>query len=270
LPVSIIADLVNDKIGNIIHNFLLENQIDDSPVYWHQHGRSRLALAFLNNCSDADYLFYKMQHEVLPEFTFPQIDHDDIFIFGSYYGIKPLIRPLIKPYIENARQNGTLILYDPNFRKSHLSILEEVRPYIEENIRLSHIVKASAEDCELIWKEKDGDKIYEIIRSFSGKYFILTQASKNVLVYTPQKKYMFPANRIKPVSTVGAGDAFMAGLTFALYQKQINVAKLESLTDENWEKIIHTAILTSSKVCLTYDNYISASDVIEVKNFCGC
>ena len=265
LPVSIIADMVNDRVGKIIHDFLKENKIDDSSIFWHQQGRSRLALAFLNNCSDADYLFYKMQHEVVPEFNFPKLNKTDFLLFGSYYAIKPLIRPLVKDFVHQSKQNGAFVLYDPNFRKSHVGILEEVRPFIEENISLSHITKASIEDCELIWKTNDKQQIHSIFKKLGGEYLILTRASKPVMLFTPLQTYEFAVNKIKPVSTVGAGDAFMAGLTFALYELQINHDQLQFLDKATWEKIINTAIATSTKVCMTYDNYIPIEVIQEIK-----
>lgn len=267
LPVSIIADMVNDRVGKVINEFLQKNNIDDSAIYWHQQGRSRLALAFLNNCSDADYLFYKMQHEVIPNFNFPKLNKNDFLLFGSYYAIKPLIRPLVKDFVQKSKEQGAFILYDPNFRKSHLGILEEVRTFIEENIAFSHITKASIEDCELIWKINDPHEIASVFNSLGGKYLILTRASKPIILFTPQQIYNFPVNKIKPISTVGAGDAFMAGVTYALCELNINQNQLHQLDKPVWEKIINTAIETSTKVCLTYDNYIpvEAAKAIKIK-----
>lgn len=264
-PVSIIADMVNDRVGKIIHEFLQTNNIDDSAIFWHRQGRSRLALAFLNSCSDADYLFYKMQHEVVPEFSFPKLSTNDVLLFGSYYAIKPLIRPLVSDFVRQSRENGAFILYDPNFRKSHVSILEEVRPYIEENISLSHITKASIEDCELIWKTNNPNEVISIFNRLGGKYLILTRASKPVLLFTPQGTFDFPVNKIKPISTVGAGDAFMAGLTYALCELNVEQNLLNCLDRTSWSTIINTAIATSTKVCLTYDNYIPVEEIPSIR-----
>lgn len=261
LPVSIIADMVQDKVGNLIHEFLIKNKIDESFIFWHHQGRSRLALAFLNNNNDAEYLFYKMQHEVIPDFNFPKLTSNDVLLFGSYYAIKPLIRQRVSELIQQSNEQGTFILYDPNFRKSHLEILEEVRPFIVENIALSHITKASVEDCELIWQTSNPEEIATIFKSLGGKYLILTRASQSVLLFTPDSTYEFPVEKIKPISTVGAGDAFMAGLTYALYALNVEQKTLSYLDEKIWEKIINTAIKLSSKVCLTYDNYIPIEEV---------
>jgi len=265
MPVSIIADMVNDKVGQLIHTFLKDNQIDDKFIFWHQQGRSRLALAFLNSCSDAEYLFYKMQHEVVPNFKFPILKKDDMLIFGSYYAIKPLIRHLVSDFVKKSYQQGAFVLYDPNFRKSHLNILNEVLPFIEENIQWSHITKASIEDCEVIWKTNQVDEIYKIFNRIGGKYLVLTRASKPVIVYTPHKIYEFAVNKIKPISTVGAGDAFMAGMAYAIKTLNISTDMISSLNEALWEKIIKTAIKTSTMVCLTYDNYIPLDKANEIE-----
>lgn len=261
LPVSIIADMVHDKVGKLIRDFLIKNKIDESFIFWHHQGRSRLALAFLDNNCDAEYLFYKMQHEVIPDFNFPNLTNNDVLLFGSYYAIKPLIRQRVSEFLRQSNEQGSFILYDPNFRKSHLGILEQVRPFIEQNIALSHITKASVEDCELIWHTGQPNEIATIFKSLGGKYLILTRASQSVLLFTPNNTYEFPVKKIKPISTVGAGDAFMAGLTYALCALNVEQKTLPYLDEKTWKKIINTAITLSTKVCLTYDNYIAIEEV---------
>lgn len=261
LPVSVIADMVQDKVGYLIHEFLIKNKIDESFIFWHQQGRSRLALAFLNNHNDAEYLFYKMQHEAIPDFNFPDLTNNDILLFGSYYAIKPLIRHRVSDFVRQSNEQGAFILYDPNFRKSHVGILEAVRPFIAENIVLSHITKASIEDCELIWNTNHPEEIATIFKSLGGKYLILTRASQSVLLFTPNNTYEFQVEKIKPISTVGAGDAFMAGLTYALCALNVEQKTLPYLDEKTWKKIINTAITLSTKVCLTYDNYIPIEEV---------
>jgi fructokinase len=267
MPVTIIADMVEDKTGKIIYNFLKENNLDCSRIYWHKQGRSRLALAFLNDHSDADYVFYKMQHEEPPNFQFPKTCADDMLIFGSYYAIKPLIRQRIEPFLEECYRQKSWLLYDPNFRKSHVNMLNEVRPFIEKNIMLASLVKASHEDCSLIFGLESPNEIYRKICSCGGKYLVLTQAEKDVLLFTPKFTMTFPVSSINPVSTIGAGDAFMSGLAYGFYRLHVGSENLPELSKEVWSKIINTAILCSSQVCMTYENYLLPEKVNEIKNF---
>ncbi len=65
--------------------------------------------------------------------------------------------------------------------------------------------------------------------------------------------------KITPVSTVGAGDSFNAGIIYSLYKNRVGKEDLENLSEEFWRSAIETAISFGSEVCQSYDNYISES-----------
>ncbi len=142
-PVYLISGFPDDYIGEIIQNFLVQNDVNTDFVTTYMCAKSRSALAFLNENQDANYSFYKIQQKKKTPLQFPEVNEDDIILFGSFYAIKPDIREEVRAFIEYARSNGALIVYDPNFRKAHLNMLDEVQPFIEENIALSDIVKGS-------------------------------------------------------------------------------------------------------------------------------
>ncbi len=263
VPVVLIADMVKDVVGLHIAKFLNEENIDTHYLYWHTEGRSRLALAFLNEQNDADYLFYKMQNEQLPEFCFPETRPDDILIFGSYYAIKPSIRPIVEPFLKKSKEKGMTLLYDPNFRKSHLSMLPQVKSFIESNIALSTVTKGSIEDFELIFNTSSVSTIAERVTQLGCQHLIITRGSDTVVVYNKGELHECTVPPICPVSTIGAGDAFMAGLAygFFLYNK-----KTEGIEQNDWSKLIEIAIKCSQEVCLSYDNYLPKDIALQLKN----
>ncbi len=260
VPVTIITDMVNDIVGKILHNFFIENNINTEYILWHNEGRSRLALAFLNQNNDADYLFYKMQNEHLSVFKFPCTTPDDILIFGSYYSIKPNIRNSIEKILFDCKNKDMIILFDPNFRKSHLSILNEVMPYILKNISISSITKGSIEDFKLIFDTDDLDKIWKLCKQNGCNNLIITQGNQPVVVYCNnfKKKYNIPA--IQPLSTIGAGDVFMSGIAYSLIRMNLKLHNINNLSEEVWDKIINFSIACSNIVCLSYDNYVNQNE----------
>jgi fructokinase len=62
--------------------------------------------------------------------------------------------------------------------------------------------------------------------------------------------------KIEPVSTIGAGDNFNAGVIASLYSMDASPSSIVNLGQAEWDKIIGTAIEFASEVCLSYDNYI--------------
>jgi fructokinase len=64
-----------------------------------------------------------------------------------------------------------------------------------------------------------------------------------------------PVPKLTPVSTIGAGDNFNAGLIYGFCKE--NVGKNELEKNINWKKLLQHGIDFASEVCMSYDNYIS-------------
>ena len=215
-----------------------------------------MALAFLNENNDASYDFYKIYPEQRLNLPFPEIKQDDIVLFGSFYAITPEVRKQILSIVKEAKKKKAIVIYDPNFRKSHLHELRQVRPLIEENISYSRIVRGSNEDFSFILGAANAEEAYDMIKD-KVKFMLYTANKKGVTLITPKIKETFPTKTIDPISTIGAGDNFNAGIIYSLMQKEISYKSLNDLTANNWHVIIETAVEFASHVCLSYDNYVS-------------
>ena len=257
LDVYLVGDYANDPVGNVIDDFLDKNNVATRFVTRYDDALSRLALAFLNDRNDAEYSFYKIRKEGKAFLNFPEPDSNDIILFGSFYGIKAEIREDLVRFLEKATEKGTLIVYDPNFRKNHLNIREEVLPFIKENIRLASLTKGSDEDFMHLFNTSDPRKVYDIVREFGADILIMTANSKGVHVLTPNLYKHYPSHEIDPVSTVGAGDSFNAGLLYAMHSTCFSRNNLISFQENDWDKLISMAIRFAESVCLSFDNYIS-------------
>jgi fructokinase len=256
LPVSFISEVGNDRLGKYILNFLSENGVNNEYVVRFEDGKSALSLAFLNEFSDAEYDFYKDYPTQRLQEEMPEFNPDDYFLFGSFYGLNPALRPQMKKLIENAGQSGALVYYDPNFRSSHLDDLDHLKSIIEENFLASSIIRASDEDLRNIYNSGSAEKAWEIVSRFCD-YFIYTANAKGVDLFTKEFKIHLDVEAITPVSTIGAGDTFNAGILYGLYKRSITSQNLNELGKEGWTEILKIASRFSKEVCLSYENYLS-------------
>lgn len=263
LPVSFISEYGCDDVGNMIDKFLTGNGVDTSLVYRYQTGNTALALAFLNEKNDAHYSFYKNYPQERLKIITPDIQKEDIVLFGSFYGISAEIRKQLVSFIIKANSNNAIVIYDPNFRKSHLDEIELFKPLIIENMKMSSIVRGSDEDFMNIFGGKNPDDAWETVKKYN-KCMIYTYSSEGVFVRTPSFSGKFPVKKIVPVSTIGAGDNFNAGMITALYRKNISREEIGSMQENDWEEIIKTAVDFASHVCMSYDNYISRDFAKEI------
>lgn len=256
LPVHFIGEFGMDEVGNFIDQFLKENHVSTQYVYRYYDGKSSLALAFLNENNDASYDFYKIYPEKRLALSFPEIQQDDIVLFGSIYAVTIEIRKKLLEFIHHANKKKAIVIYDPNFRKQHLHELGKLKPLILENLSLAQIIRGSNEDFSFILGANNVEETYAET-SRHCRNLLYTTNKKGVFVRTPSVNLTCPVKTIDPVSTIGAGDNFNAGIVYSLFRHNIGYKELETLDEKTWEKLVSTAIEFATHVCLSYDNYIS-------------
>lgn len=264
IPINFIGEYGLDEVGNHIDRFLKDNNVNTDSVYRYYDGKSALALAFLNEQNDASYDFYKIYPKNRLDIQFPDINQDDIVLFGSFYSITEEVRDKLLKFIKAARKKKAIIIYDPNFRKTHLHDLPQLKPLIAENISYSDIVRGSNEDFSFIFGSRDADETYRVLGD-KKPILLYTANKKGVYLRTCDIDQSFPVKKIEPQSTIGAGDSFNAGIAYSLIRDNIKQKDLKNLSLDNWEKIITTAVEFATHVCLRYDNYIAKDFAEEYK-----
>lgn len=217
VPCAMVTEVGGDHVGDMICSYLDENGVSSEYVCRHEHVKSHISLAFLDEHNDAQYVFYKDHASVRLDGAMPEMCKDDVVLFGSFFAVNPAIRPAVAGLLHNARSAGAWLYYDVNFRKNHIADLPEVMPNIEENMRLADVVRGSMDDFGYLYGLRDGDAVYERVSRFCDT-FILTDGSRPVSVYTPSGCETYPVQAIETVSTVGAGDNFNAGYIYAMLQ----------------------------------------------------
>ena len=257
---SFISETGNDRVGRSILDCLEENGVDASSVYVYPDSKSPLSLAFLNENNDAEYIFYKDHPNDRLEFTFPDIQPDDIVLFGSYYAVNPVIRPQVVGFLDYARQHGAILYYDVNFRASHKNEVMKLTPNILENLEYADIVRGSTEDFEVMFHKSDPDVIYRTQIAFYTKRFICTQGARPVELRAEnglKKSYEVKSNG-DTVSTIGAGDNFNAGFAYGLIRYGITREQIElGLSEQQWDQLISCAQQFSAEVCRSINNSVS-------------
>ncbi|MCC8153853.1 MAG: carbohydrate kinase [Tannerellaceae bacterium] len=258
IPVLFISELGNDKVGDIIRDFMKRNHISTDFVDCFPDGKSPVSMAFLDEQQNASYLFYKDYPNQRLEVTLPPIEEDDIFIFGSYYSLNPALRERMVEFIEYARERKAILYYDPNFRNAHAHEAMFLTPVILDNMEAADIVRGSDEDFCNIFKKTDMQEIYREHVEYYCPTLITTHGADGVNLFTSGGNHShYNSLSVTPVSTIGAGDNFNAGILYGLLKYNIRKKDLPDLSHEMWEKVIRYGIEFSAEVCCSYDNYVS-------------
>ncbi len=255
--VHFISETGNDKVGEMILGFMRENGISTDHINVFPNGKSPVSLAFLNEQGDADYLFYKDYPHQRLDVTFPKLTEDDILVVGSYFALNPVLRDKVLELLEQARNKGALIYYDPNFRATHKDEAMKLTPTIIENLEFADIVRGSGEDFFYMYGLHDADKIYKDRIKFYCPNFLCTAGGQSIALRTRTFSRDYPVKPIDTVSTIGAGDNFNAGLVYGLLKYDVRRDDLPTLSEDTWNKIVQCGMDFASETCQSYNNYIS-------------
>lgn len=255
--VDFISETGNDKVGNIILDFMKENGVGTSYVNVFPEGNSPVSLAFLNEKNEPEYLFYKDYPSQRLDVSYPEISSDDIVMFGSYFALNPVLRSKVSDFLSYARDNGAILYYDVNFRNTHISDAIKLNATIIENMELADIVRGSTEDFKNMFGIAQPDKVYKDKVKFYCPRMICTDGSGTVALRAGELNKDYPVKPIETVSTVGAGDNFNAGIIYGLLKNRIRRADLTELTERDWDSIMQCGLDFSAEACRNIGNSIS-------------
>lgn len=256
LESTFVTEIGSDLVGQYILGFMQENGINTDYVSCYQGKKTAISLAFLDENNDARYSFYKDYPNNRLDFEMPFIEQDDIVAFGAYFSLNPVLRDKVKPFLQHAKEQGALLYYDLNFRDNHAHEVDSLRETFRENFALADIVRGSHEDFINLFGYDDCRRIYEETSKYCPR-LICTRGRDGVIVIDHGQEYYFKARPIIPVSTIGAGDNFNAGMIYGFVKEGVDPSNLDDLTRDKWEKLVGYGIEFGTEACMSTENYVS-------------
>lgn len=136
-----------------------------------------------------------------------------------------------------------VISYDPNIRPALLPDHDAALAQVETMVGLSDVVKASAEDLDWLYPGQDVGEVLRRWRSLGPSVVVLTDGGRGArFLDAGGDLTTVPSRPVTVVDTVGAGDAFMAGLINALVDAGFSAGAIEAVPDAVTEAILVAAL----------------------------
>ncbi|MBV9594329.1 MAG: carbohydrate kinase [Actinobacteria bacterium] len=118
--------------------------------------------------------------------------------------------------------NRVTISYDPNVRARLLGSPTRARALVEDSVRLCHVAKASDEDVAWLYPDRSPAEVAAGWLELGATLVVVTAGPDGATGFVPGlAPVMRPGRRIELRDTVGAGDAFTAGLLDALVRNEL-------------------------------------------------
>jgi 2-dehydro-3-deoxygluconokinase len=114
--------------------------------------------------------------------------------------------------VEQCRQQGKIIIFDPNFRASLWQSRDQALTLIERAYQACDILLSSSEDEQLLWGASSTQNTLERLANYNIGEIILTNGPDEVSGYDHGRRFQVQLVKAdKVVDTTSAGDSFNAG-----------------------------------------------------------
>jgi fructokinase len=132
----------------------------------------------------------------------------------------------------------------------------------------AHVIKLSDDDAEWLYPGLAYETVVESILERGARLVVLTLGSGGALASTPDSSARIPALRVNVVDTVGAGDAFGAGLLRRLWETdRLDARAVGSMRDGELTDVLAFAAAVSALQCSRAG--ASPPTLAEVERFLG-
>lgn len=153
----------------------------------------------------------------------------------------------------SAAHPGTLLSFDPNVRPSLGLPVAGIRSRVERIAGLAHVVKMSDEDLEWLYPAERVVDVADRMHASGVALFVVTRGALGCTLSTAHWTAEIPAIPVTVADTIGAGDAFMSGLLFAILSAdadlQLRHGAVPQRAAEAWaETALRSAAITVGRL----------------------
>lgn len=220
LNAAIASSVGNDEAGKELITFLQDSGMKTNLIQTDPKLPTSEVLVHLDANNNATYEICEpvaWDNIQLSDELAEKAKHSGLIIYGSLASRNGTTRKTLLKLLDN----DAVKLIDVNLRKPY-----DKQDVLELLLAKTDIVKLN--DDELVvfsgWHGIHGKNEQELVEWFVKQYNVemlcVTKGEKGALMYYKNQFYEHPGFKVNAVDTVGAGDAFLAGLVASFLQKK--------------------------------------------------
>jgi len=252
VPTGFLARLSRDAFGELLYRHLEENDVAMEYVL-RGGGASTLAFVLARDGEEPQYAFYAGDAAdrdlVAADLPGELSETVRAIHVGSYALAVEPIGSALRALAEREGDRRTISL-DPNVRLSLVGDRDRYRGMLEEWIDRSDIVKISRADAGSVWPGSDIAILAADWLERRPSVVVVTDGPRPIRGWTRDAQVTVDGRPVQIVDTVGAGDAFTAGLLCWLHDKEcLDRSALDGLSESHLRGALTFAARVAGATC---------------------
>jgi fructokinase len=241
LPVTLHTRVGDDGYGRQITS-LLDSEDVTLPDGAVDDGRTSVAAVTLDDTGAAQYDFTLDWSLPSPDLTGASLVHT-----GSIGAILEPGGTLARQAVASAGA-GVLRSYDPNIRPDIMGDPGTTRAKVRDLAAACHVVKFSDEDARWLADGGTAEEVLASVAASGPRVTVMTRGGQGCTAVVDGRTYGLAARPVDVVDTIGAGDAFMSGLLFALVRDGADrlIVDGSPLSDGQVHRALETALASAA------------------------
>ena len=225
---AFIGKVGNDSFGKMLKDTLLEAGINTDDLLMDNNVPTTLAFVHTAPDGDRSFSFYRNPGADMmlrsEEINLELIENSKIFHFGTLSMTDPGVEAATKTAIENAKEAGTIISFDPNLRPPLWKSLDAAKEKIHYGLSQCDVLKISDDEIVFLTGTEDTDAGIALIRKQYDIPLICATMGKNgsKAYYKDLVISRDTFLDVNTIETTGAGDTFMACVLDAVLENGLN------------------------------------------------
>jgi fructokinase len=246
--VGFLGRLSQDQFGSMLADVLAE-----SGVSLHHTSRgsepSAVAIAHRSADGEAEYSFY-VRGTTASFASSPTLEADvrALCVGSLALAIEPSASAL-EALVER-EFDQRIVVIDPNVRAAAITEHAGYRARFDRCCRAAHIVKLSASDATWLMPGLSQEEVATRLLGLGAELVVMTLGADGAMAMTHRARARVPAQPVDVEDTIGAGDAFAAGLLVALEQRGALLrGSLAHLADPHLDDVLRFASAVAALTC---------------------
>lgn len=208
----------NDPFGRFMQQTLIEQKVDCQYLAFDPERRTSTVLVDLDEHGERSFTFMvkPSADQFLQPSDIPRFESGQWLHVCSIALANQPSRSSTLSAIQQMKQAGGYISFDPNLREEVWAQPSELRAVVMEAVRLADVVKFSADELQYLTETDAIEEGLKALEQYQIPLVVVTLGAQGALVVTPDGQQMVAGKVVKPLDTTGAGDAFVGGLLYHL------------------------------------------------------